>query len=89
VCHAPEAYLRPFYVPVVTERATAQAAHTWLAVLSHVAHATHFQIKPYPYMVSEKWLEPFLSGFEPRAIEWLGLAQYGSGSAHKWFRAKL
>jgi len=27
VCHAPGAYLRPFYVPVVTERATARAAH--------------------------------------------------------------
>jgi len=43
---------------------------------------------PRPNMVSEKWLEPFLSGFEPRAVEWLGLAQYGSGLAHEWFRAK-
>jgi len=54
-----------------------------------MAYTAHFQIEPYPYMVSEKWLEPFLSGFESRAVEWLGLAQYGSGSAHERFRAEL
>jgi hypothetical protein len=36
-------------------------------------------------MASQKWLEPFLSSFESRAIEWLGLAQYGSGLAPKQF----
>ena len=36
-------------------------------------------------MASQKRLEPFLSGFESRAIEWLGLVQYGSGSAPSGF----
>jgi hypothetical protein len=39
-------------------------------------------------MASQKQLEPFLSSFKSQAIEWLGLAQYGSGSAHKWFQAE-
>ena len=46
-----------------------------------LSHATHFQIEPYPYMVSENWLEPFLSGFEPRVV----MSRLGSvrlGSAH-------
>ena len=36
-------------------------------------------------MVSEKWPKPFLSGFKLQAVEWLSLAQYGSGSAYEWF----